>query len=285
MLETTPNSTNAPHLIAPLQTEAIEVLPGDLGQGIILMCEHASSRIPEHYQGLGLPKSQLNRHIAYDIGAEAVIRELNSQLQAPAIMTRFSRLLIDPNRSLNDPTLIMQLSDGAVIPGNAYISEQETSHRAQTYYKPYHDTLKRLIDESLDNNTPPILLSVHSFTERWKKNMRPWEIGILWDKDPRLPQIFLDELAHILPSHAIGDNEPYSGRLIQDSMYSHATSRGLAHVLIELRQDLIKEEEGQQKWAGRIANIIKKIQNNPEQLKQLQTQKQFGSYTDIDNNI
>ncbi len=283
MLETTRHPTNMNPTIEHYKSDAIEVLPGDLSLGIILMCEHASNHIPTQYDNLGLPSDQIERHIAYDIGAQAVIRKLSVSLGIPAILTRYSRLLIDPNRALDDPTLVMQLSDGAVIPGNAYISDQETAHRTKTYYTPYHDGLKQLVDRSLDQGKPPILISVHSFTDRWKKISRPWEIGILWDKDPRLPQIFLQALAQTRPAATIGDNEPYSGRLIKDSMYSHATSRGLAHALIELRQDLIREENGQEKWATILRDIIQNIQANPKQLKLLHSQQNFGSYICPDN--
>ena len=143
---------------------------------------------------------------------------------------------------------------------------------------PYHNALQSMIDTALNNGVPPMLMSVHSFTDRWKAQLRPWEIGILWDKDSRLPHIFLDELAKVSPALSIGDNEPYSGRLIKDSMYTHATLRGLAHVLIEIRQDLIREPEGQDHWGALLTNVLNKVLQNPEQLKTLRTQKDFGSY-------
>ncbi len=276
--ETQQNPTNMALPIKHFKSDAIEIFPGDLSKGIILMCEHASSTIPEHYNNLGLPERQLQRHIAYDIGAKAVTAFISKQLNVPAITTCYSRLLIDPNRALHDPTLIMQLSDGAVIPGNAYISPKETAHRIQHYYQPYHIALKKLIDAALAEGTTPMLMSVHSFTDRWKTVLRPWEIGILWDKDPRLPAYFLEQLALMMPSEKIGDNEPYSGRLIQDSMYSHATMRGLAHCLIELRQDLITKPEGQEKWGKILANLLQKSLDTPKQQELLHSKQDFGSY-------
>ena len=156
-LEPVQNFAAMPNIINSFQSEAIKIYSGDLSKGIILMCEHATSTIPESYQNLGLPSTQLKRHIAYDIGAEAVTRYISKRLNIPAITTRYSRLLIDPNRALNDPTLIMQLSDGAVIPGNAYISQTETKHRIDTYYQPYHKALKGMIDQAIEAGTTLLL--------------------------------------------------------------------------------------------------------------------------------
>ena len=145
---------------------------------------------------LGLPQPELKRHIAYDIGAAAVTRHLAKLLQAPAVLTHFSRLLIDPNRGEDDPTMIMRLSDGAIVPGNRHIDSQERARRVDHYYRPYHAAIDRVIDQCIGAGRPPAILSIHSFTESWKGTPRPWHAGILWDRDPRLAQPLLDHCTH-----------------------------------------------------------------------------------------
>jgi|FEC22Drversion2_1045045.scaffolds.fasta_scaffold00219_28 predicted N-formylglutamate amidohydrolase len=237
---------------------AYETIPGDPATGWLLVCDHASNWIPERYAGLGLPPEELERHIAYDIGAEGVTRRLAARLGAPAVMSRFSRLLIDPNRGDDDPTLVMRLSDGAVVPGNARIDAVERNYRIRTFYDPYHRAVTAAIDAALAAGHPPAIVSIHSFTPFWRGVRRPWEIGILWDEDPRLA-VPMIELLRADRSLTVGDNEPYSGRLKGDTMYRHATLRGLAHALIEYRQDLIADAEGQAHWAARTAAVLERL--------------------------
>ncbi|TCT13298.1 putative N-formylglutamate amidohydrolase [Tepidamorphus gemmatus] len=239
-------------------TLAYETIPGDPATGWLLVCDHASNWIPERYAGLGLPPEELERHIAYDIGAEGVTRRLAARLGAPAVMSRFSRLLIDPNRGDDDPTLVMRLSDGAVVPGNARIDAVERNYRIRTFYDPYHRAVTAAIDAALAAGHPPAIVSIHSFTPFWRGVRRPWEIGILWDEDPRLA-VPMIELLRADRSLTVGDNEPYSGRLKGDTMYRHATLRGLAHALIEYRQDLIADAEGQAHWAARTAAVLERL--------------------------
>lgn len=235
-----------------------ETIPGDPATGWLLLCDHARNWMPERYAGLGLPPEQLERHIAYDIGAEGVTRLLAARLGAPAVMSRFSRLLIDPNRGDDDPTLVMRLSDGAVVPGNARIDAAERDYRIRTFYDPYHRAVTAAIDAALAAGHPPAIVSVHSFTPLWRGARRPWEIGILWDEDPRLAVPMIERLKSD-QSLTVGDNEPYSGRLKGDTMYRHATLRGLAHALIEYRQDLIADAAGQADWADRTATVLESL--------------------------
>lgn len=235
-----------------------ETIPGDPATGWLLLCDHASNWMPERYAGLGLPAGELERHIAYDIGAEGVTRRLAARLGAPAVMSRFSRLLIDPNRGDDDPTLVMRLSDGAVVPGNARIDAAERDYRIRTFYEPYHRAVTAAIDAALAAGHPPAIVSIHSFTPLWRGVSRPWEIGILWDEDPRLA-VPMIEMLRSDRSLTVGDNEPYSGRLKGDTMYRHATLRGLAHALIEYRQDLIADAAGQADWAARTAAVLESL--------------------------
>ena len=152
----------------------------------------------------------------------------------------------------------MRLSDGAVIPGNAYLTKEDIQDRIETYYIPYHRAIDLLIDEGIASGQPPVLLSIHSFTENWRGHLRPWHITVLWDQDPRFVHPFLCALKQD-KTLVVGENQPYTGRLKGDCMYRHGTSRGLAHVLVEIRQDLIRTCEGQRAWAGRLADILQGI--------------------------
>jgi predicted N-formylglutamate amidohydrolase len=235
---------------------------GDPAADLILLCDHASNALPAQYGSLGLPRHEFHRHIAYDIGAYDVTLGLARRLNSPALLTAFSRLLIDPNRGLDDPTLIMKVSDGAVVPGNAGIDEGERNSRIENYWMPYQQAIAQRIDAALALGIVPALVSIHSFNPHWKGKPRPWHIGILWDRDPRLAQLMLAGLRE----HAdliVGDNEPYHGALEGDTLNTHATRRGLAHALVELRQDLIDTKSGVDEWVERLARLLEAIRNDP----------------------
>ena len=251
------NSTGAPRIEA-VERDSYCTLAGRADAGVILLCDHAGNAFPPAYATLGLPPDQLERHIAYDIGAAQVTRGLAAALGAPAVMTRYSRLLIDPNRGADDPTLIMRLSDGAVIPGNRRLDAAEREHRIRHYYEPYHRAIDGVIDRCLATGVTPMLLSMHSFTESWKATPRPWHVGVLWDADARLARPLLD-LFYAEGDLIVGDNEPYSGHLVGDCMWQHGTQRGLAHALIEIRQDLIRDATGQSAWVLRLCRIVARM--------------------------
>ena len=231
---------------------------GDASTGLLVLCDHAENAIPEAYHRLGLRPEDLNRHIAYDLGAAGVAELLAEALGAPALLTRYSRLLIDPNRGLDDPTLIMQISDGLVVPGNVGLGAEEIRARIERYYSPYHQAIERAIEAAIASGTPPVLVSVHSFTQAWKGVPRPWGVGVLWDRDPRLALSLLAAL-RATPGIEVGDNVPYSGQLKGDTLYRHGTGRGLAHALVEVRQDLVLGPEGQAEWAGHLASALRKV--------------------------
>lgn len=246
--------------ISASEAASHRVLGGRADAGLILICDHAENTLPEEYGSLGLPESELRRHIAYDIGAKSVVERLSAVLDVPAVLSRFSRLLIDPNRGMDDPTLIMRLSDGAIVPGNRTLSAEEREKRITRWFRPYHAAIDRVIDEAHAHHPHPVLLSVHSFTEVWRGSIRPWQVGILWDADDRVAGPLIDALVGE-GDLLVGDNEPYSGNLRGDCMWTHGTQRGLPHALIELRQDLIGDEAGQAMWAQRIARVMGKIRN------------------------
>ncbi len=276
MLHTVPKNGTAVSLSAD---DPYTILPGSYATGILLVCDHADNAFPPGYDTLGLPSAQLQRHIAYDPGAAGVTRHMARILNAPAVLTRYSRLLIDPNRGEDDPTLIMRLSDGAVIPANAALTPEERQNRIDRYYRPYHDAVDRVIDAMIQAGKPPVIFSTHSFTENWRGWMRPWHAGVLWDKDPRLAVPLIEALREDR-SLVVGDNEPYAGALRGDCVNKHATVRGLSNALIEVRQDLIRDEEGQAEWGRKLAEILQRILAAPNADTIFHTLRYYGSRTD-----
>ena len=240
----------------------------------LVICDHASNRIPKKYNNLELKEETIKSHRAYDIGASDVALELSSKLNCSLIMANFSRLLIDPNRGLDDPTLIPKLSENIEIKGNYNIKFNNEgiskSERINNFYLPYHETIKKFILERLKKRKIPKILSIHSFTPIWKGRKREVDIGVLWDKDNRLASIFLKSFKEV----NIGNNKPYNGRLMNDTLYQHGTMNGLPHVLIEIRQDLLKTNEERLFWAGKIYKIL----NENRQEIELFNIKEFGSY-------
>jgi predicted N-formylglutamate amidohydrolase len=240
---------------------AFEVVPGALDCGALIICDHASNAVPCGYGTLGLPPEALDRHIAYDIGAAEATRALAARLGAPAVLSTYSRLLIDPNRGLNDPTLVMRYSDGAIVPGNATIDAAEIARRGARFWAPYRQEVAATVDAMMATGEPPALISIHSFTPVMRSLARPWKIGLLWDRDGRIPKPLIEALIAEpdLRADEVGDNEPYDGALAGDTIDEIATSRGLANVLIEIRQDLIAERNNSIAWAERIGRLLAPI--------------------------
>jgi len=255
--------------------EALVALPGNLSGGLLILCDHATRKIPPEYADLGLPQAELDRHIAYDIGVGPLTEELSERLDAPAILTQFSRLLIDPNRGEDDPTLVMRISDGTLVPGNRGVDAAERERRLQRFYRPYHRTVAKTIDAMIETGRPPVIFSVHSFTPDWKGTRRPWHAGVLWDRDPRLAQPLL-ELLREEHGLRVGDNEPYTGALRGDTLNRHGTQRGLAHALIEVRNDLIARPPGVAEWAERLEAILREVLKD----EALYEKRQYGSHSD-----
>lgn len=226
--------------------------------GLVLVCDHASNRLPPEYGTLGLPASELERHIAYDIGIAGVTRYLSSLLGVPAALTRHSRLLIDPNRGEDDPTLIMRLSDGAIIPGNRHLDEAERERRIARFYRPYHMAIRRLTATIEASGRTPILLGMHSFTDSWKGTRRPWDCGVLWHDDARFAAPLLTAL-RAEPDLVVGDNQPYPGQYEGDTLWQHGSVPGRPFCSIEIRQDLIADDAGQRAWAARLARLLPPI--------------------------
>ena len=249
-------------------------LPGNDAGGLLIIADHASNRVPAPYGDLGLPPAQFERHIAYDIGTEWLVHRLAAFTGAPTLLTRFSRLLIDPNRGEDDPTLVMRLSDGAIVPGNARVDAEERQRRIDRFHRPYHLAIAEQIDRMIATGVLPVILSIHSFTPAWKGVPRPWDVAILWDRDDRMVAPAL--AAFRARGFTVGDNQPYDGALKNDTLYHHGTARGLAHLLIEVRQDHIGTEDGANHWAKTIFEVVAPLAARPEMRKAVV----YGSRTD-----
>jgi predicted N-formylglutamate amidohydrolase len=255
----------------------VEHIDGAVDAGVIVICDHASNGLPVAYGNLGLARDSFERHIAYDIGAAWLTRRLAHLLGAPAVLSTFSRLLIDPNRGADDPTLVMRLSDGEIIPGNAHIDGPEIDLRVARYWGPYRNAIARIVDAMCATGRAPAVVSIHSFTPSWRGKPRPWEIGVLWDMDSRLSAPLLTALLGerdlAQARQMVGDNEPYDGALEGDTIDDIATARGLANALIEVRQDLIATEQDARAWAERLARLLGPILAQPG----LHVRADFGS--------
>ena len=240
-------------------------LEGD--KRFLILCDHASNHVPPAYDNLGLPLEQLTRHIAFDPGAFEVAAKIAATLDCPLVASQFSRLLIDPNRGLDDPTLVVKLSDGAVIPANRHVDPYRDKAawqaRIDAFYTPYNQAIETALASAAGDGVVPIILSVHSFTPIWRGTARKIHAATLWDKDDRLKRV-MDAYMAALPGINYGDNEPYSGRLKNDCLYRHGTQNGLPHAMIELRQDLIGDEAGQGEWAAHMVTILQRAAALPE---------------------
>lgn len=227
---------------------------------LILIADHASRYIPPEYDNLGVADpSVLYRHIAWDIGIEDVTRRLAARLGASAIFAGFSRLLVDANRYPDNPSCMPGVSDGVEIPMNRVITDAEREKRLKSWFWPYHEALLNLIERKEAAGQRPVLLSMHSFTPIMDGFERPWHIGVLWDEDARLAAPLLDIL-RANRTLVVGDNEPYSAREpLGYTMNEYGTKRGLPHVAIEIRQDLIDTHQGSERWASIMADAVTRL--------------------------
>lgn len=238
-----------------MSERACEILNADSGSRCLIACDHATNHVPDEIGGgtLGLSEGEMARHIAHDIGAAGVTRELARLLDATAILSKFSRLVIDPNRGEDDPTLVMRLYDGTIVPGNRCLDAAELARRRDRFYRPYHQAYGDLAARRDDT----LIVAIHSFTPQLNsRGARPWHIGILYDvRDERLSRPLLDRL-HGEDGLVVGENEPYAGHLPGDTIDRHALQPGRANALIELRHDLIDTGDKQRDWAARLAPLM-----------------------------
>lgn len=232
----------------------VRVIGADRDARWLVLCDHASNRVPPDVAGgdLGLAAPDMARHIAYDPGAAGVATRLGAHLGAPVVLSDFSRLVIDPNRGEDDPTLVMRLYDETVVPANRHVDRAEVERRLDLCHRPYHDTVTRMAAQRPDT----VILSIHSFTPQFRHRApRPWHVGLLFADDDRLSRPLI-ELLRNEPGLVVGVNEPYSGHLAGDTIDRHAITPGRQNTLIEIRNDLIQDDAGQAAWAERLARLL-----------------------------
>lgn len=221
-----------------------------------LTCDHAGRRLPQALGDLGLPPSEFDRHIAWDIGAAAVSRRLSDMLDACLVEQIYSRLVIDCNRSPSVPSAIPEISELTAIPGNIGISDDARAMRREEIFEPYHARIRGMLDRRAKEDCETILVAMHSFTPVFKSFARPWHVGVLYNNDPSFGRTLL-ELLSKEGDLVVGNNEPY--QISDETDYGipvHGERRGLPHVELEIRQDLIAEPAGQTDWAERLARLL-----------------------------
>ena len=266
MLQKTPASAAcaavAP-LLAPDEPPAVEIVNGEARAPILILCDHASRRVPRVLGDLGVEPTAFERHVAWDVGAAGVARRLAASFDAPLVMAGYSRLVIDLNRALDHPDSIPVLSEDVVVPGNRGLSPDDRLARVAALFEPYHEAVASALETMLERGDVPVVVSVHSFTPVYAKLARPWHCGVLWDRDPRLADPLIARLA-AAGDVLIGDNEPYSGGDGTGyTVHSHAAAQGLPHVTLEIRQDLIAADAGVEAWAERLIAAFRPLLADP----------------------
>lgn len=227
-------------------------------QPILLVCDHASCRFPVSLGDMGLDPFARRCHLAVDIGAGPLTERLAETLGVTAVMQQYSRLIVDCNRELMDPGAFLQFGDGVPVPGNRSLRQAEKDLRAEAIYWPYHKAINQQMQRLTELSAPLSFITVHSFTPVMDGESRPWQMGVLWDTDARLPEIFLEGFR--AAGYNVGDNEPYSGKAPQDyTIDNHAETAGIPHVGIEIRQDLIDCDDGVETIARLMHDIIESI--------------------------
>jgi predicted N-formylglutamate amidohydrolase len=245
------NPATPPPLLGPDDPPPFTLFNPEGQAPLVLVCDHASNAIPMALGQLGLGPAELAQHIAWDIGAAQVTRLLAMRLDAPAVLGGYSRLVIDCNRSPGDPTSIAEVSDGIVIPGNQNIDDALADVRLNAVFWPYHHAITQALAHRWRHGRgrAPALIAIHSFTPVMNGFQRPWHLGVLWNRDPRLARPLIAWF-RANPDLCVGDNQPYSGRDVGFTMDTHGGAAGLPHVEIEIRQDLIADQEGCQRWGA-----------------------------------
>lgn len=231
--------------------------------GLLILADHAGNRVPDRLAGLGLPRSELARHIGYDIGLAWLARRMAGLLEAPALLDHTSRLVIDPNRRPGEPTSIPETSDGTRVPGNQSLPAAERQRRVRDHFLPWHRAIAGRIASCRRAGLVPVLLSLHSFTPQLGGRDRPWQVGVLWRDDDRLAAPMLAAL-RARGDLVVGDNEPYSGKdAFGYTIEFHAQRTRLPHLMLELRQDQIDSEPRAFAWAELLAGHLEPLLREP----------------------
>jgi predicted N-formylglutamate amidohydrolase len=249
----------APELLLPTDPAPFRVFNAEGAAPILVVCDHASNAVPARLQGLGLLERDLHRHIAYDIGAAEVAERIAERLDAPAVLGGYSRLVVDYNRQLDHPTSIVQVSDGVEIPGNANLDAGSARQRAKACFWPYHKRVQSFLEGFKSGGVVPVMVSMHSFTRVLAGDVRPWQIGVMWDEDDRIARTLIETLKG-LGTYVIGENEPYSGKEKWGySIEHHAEPEGLPNVLVEVREDLISDPDAARDMGDLLVDALAPI--------------------------
>ncbi len=241
-----------------------EVLRGDSLAPQLVICDHASARIPRALNQLGLPPEHRRSHIALDLGAGDLARALGERLNATTVLCNYSRLVVDCNRAISDASAFLEVSDGIPVPGNMRMSEEQKAQRVAAIHRPYHAAVRREQDRLLGIVEAPALISVHSFTRLLQGEDRRWDCGVLWDLDARIAAPLLDGLRSS-GELLVGDNEPYSGRHKEDySVDHHAEERRFPCAAVEVRQDLLGAPAAVERMADRLHAVLRPILDDPQ---------------------
>ena len=259
-----PKQGNGGNLLGPQDPPPFSIINPDGGAPAVLLCDHASNRVPAALHDLGLDEAARSRHIAWDIGAAEVTRHLADLLDAPALFSGYSRLVVDCNRAVDDPTAMRQISDGTIVPGNRGLDSNARAQRAEACYWPYHSAVTATIERVAARGVAPAIISIHTCTPVMKDFERPWHIGVLSNVDRRMADLLIAELSRD-STLCIGDNQPYSGLDPHGySIETHALPAGRPNVLLEIRQDLVDTQHGAQHWAALVATALQAVMVHPE---------------------
>ena len=251
-----------PALIGPDDPPPFILVKPEATRPILLVCDHASRAIPRSLGTLGLDADALAKHIAWDIGAAELTKRLAERLNAPAVLASYSRLVIDLNRQPGDPQSILEVSDGAVIPGNVGLDPEAQEARAEAFHWPYHHAVDQAFARLRRAGPEPLFFSVHTFTPSLGGEDRFWDLGVLWNRDPRIA-VPLIEILREREGLQVGDNQPYSGKDIAYTLNLHAGAAGLAHCAIEVRQDHCESAAGLDHFADLLAHALERIMAMP----------------------
>ncbi len=232
----------------------------------LIICDHASNRVPQSLHNLGLTAAQLKKHIAWDPGTEDLGRIISAALDAPAIFASYSRLVVDLNRGPTTKECILSVSDNVDVPGNKALSKSARKARIDEIFVPYHQAVEERINRFLGKKIVPLVIAIHSFAPRMKGKKRPWHMGILWNHEEEIAVRLLETLRQENPGLKIGANEPYSlkqANLSKNTIGTHAEARGLPYIIVEFRQDLVKTPELAAKWAQIFLTALAPILEDP----------------------
>jgi len=259
----TDNNNSSKRLLTDDDPLPFVIINGESTSPVLLVCDHASRRLPAALGNMGLDPFALRCHLALDIGAAALTGRLAKKLSLTAVLCQYSRLVVDCNRQLMDPGAFLEFGDGIVVTGNRNLHAADKKIRADEIFWPYHNAVASQVERLVAAGQPPVFVSLHSFTPVINGQYRPWEVGVLWDTDRATAEIFMQDFR--AAGFHVGDNEPYSGKSPQDfTVDHHAESIGLPHVGVEIRQDLIDDDEGVRRIGAVLQRIIASL---PARLK------------------